>query len=975
MTNARQDRRHPISIVSCLVLAFHLLPLATFAQDPGKPGGGTGGSGQGKAGKLEFELSPEMLEKADKQATTPDGAVQRLKRDLGRYPSAASKQAIAELVSLGQDAVPPLRALLDGTDAKARVGAALALAGLKDTASAAKIASLVADPRLADHADAVLEAAYSLSIDDAERAALAGAVDRNGAIRRAALSALASRARAETIPGLRALLKSEHEKTRLDAFAILERLDAPGLEIEAMRLLGDLSSALSAKVCEWLVRHRNDAIVAELIGLAKNDPPNRKDLWAVLAIAQIEERFAATILRDDQLEVFTNRLRSLDPLVRLSSAIALSHLASRSQAENAEELLSGQVVPAMVETFLRGDYFKDALPLLEMCSTRLERLTGVDVGTDLTRWREAWLGGGATPRIRRDLDPAAILGSVDELIVTYERKGVDSSGEDRRLVFASSSLLGSALEGDAAGAAFVDPTTLSEFVGLVESTGVLKGRPASARAVSKNAYRSLSLRAGNRERVVAIGAESDASFEAIEARLFALADREYWQRLYHGPKEEFGAWFERQARAFGPDSRPEDRAQRLFAAIAFAIPRLDSAARCEALGVLLRDDFAVSQLTLADVKVLIGALDGEIVVEGPITLLCRIVAARGDAEAESLLIESLGAKFGLDAVPQVRDLTLRSGRAGEALASSSVGVRLGALAAIARGAPAPLASVVAAISDPDARVRREAVIALAAFDDPAARARLAEIVGDVNAPLHRVALEAIGLSSSSDAAALLEAVAAGPDLAAAAAAMRGLARRPGGAGAGSLVRHAVNPVAEPERRSAALDALAGMTDAAATEALREALRSAPEPERPAIAYLLAARFDVTAAPVLIGMLERDPTATRARDCLEMILCCDGGDRGEFFTQRWNGSPERSGDDWFAAALDPSGLERGGVPTTRALVAALRDPRWYVRHGATVRLSARLAAEIVSPGRFATQEQIEVVSLRLANLAHARMHGG
>lgn len=974
MKHAQRPRR-----IATIVSVFALVCGATLsyssAQDPGKSGGGTGGSAKGKA-QPEFELPPDMTEAADKQASTPEGAVQRLRRDLARYPSAAAKRAISELLTFGPAAIPPLRAMLDAPDVKARVGAAVALAGLLDRPSAPRIAALASDTRHAEHASALFDAVYTLSIDDAEKAALEGANARNGAIRRAALSSLTANTRPETIPGLRALLSSEHEKTRLEAFQMLEKLNAPGLEIEAVRLLGDLSAPLSARVCEWLVVHRNDAIVAELVGLARNDPPNRKDLWAVLAIAQIEERYGAAIFREDQISVFRNRLRSLDPLVRLSSAIALAHVASRSESVEAEELLSAQVVPAIVETYLRGDYFKDALPLLEMCSTRLRRLTGIELGTDLTRWREAWLGGGVTPRIRRDLNPTQIVEAAPNLIVTYERRGVEARGEDRVLTFAAVSQLEvGSTDPSAEGWLYVDNETMSALAQQLADSGVLKGRPSAPQGVSKTLFRSLSVRSDNRERIIAIGPESDAPFEAIEAALFALGDREYWQRLFHGPRAEFKDWYVGQAPLFSKDAKPEDRAQLLFASIAFAIPRLDSAMRCEALGVLLRDDFTVRQLTSADVKVLIGALDGELVVEGPLSLVAAIVAKRGDPESASMLVESFGAKFGVESAPSIGRIVASSGQLSQALRSSSFAVRLGALTAVRGGAAAALAEVAPLVSDPDARVRREAVFALASMSDPAARAQVAQLVGDLTSPLHRVAVEALGLIPDSEAATMLETLASGADLGEATAAMRGIARRPGGVGATLLARFVSSPTAEPERRTAALEALAGIEGPVAVEVLRDLLRNAPESERVAVAYVLANRFETAAAPVLIGVLETDPTASRARDSLEMLFCCDGGERGEFFTQRWNTAAERSGDDWFALAIDPSGLERGGSPSIRALVNALRDERWYVRHGATVRLSSRLGASIVSPGRFATDDQVELVARRLEGLVRTRTYGG
>ncbi len=945
-------------------------------------GGTTGGSGQGKKAKPEIELPPEMLKEADVQGSTPEGMVQRAKKDLARYPSSAAKEAITRLVVAGPSVVPPLRALVEGIEFGPRVGAAIALADLKDVESAPRITTLLAEPRAVDQAQVLYEAAYRLSVDDAEKAALANANSRNANLRRHSLNALSRHLRAESIPGVRALLSSDQEKTRLEAFTMLEKLDAPGLEVEAMRLLGDSSSALARKVTDWIATHKNDALIAELVGLALEEQPTRKDLWALLTLAEIEERYNTPILREDRIPQFTTRLRSLDPLVRVSAAIALSHVAARSADPKSEDLLQSQVVPAIVETFLRGEYFKDAIPLLDMSATRLKRLTGIDLGTDLTKWREAWLGGGATPRIRRDLSPDAIVDDVANLVVTYTRKGVEATGPDQMLVIVPDTELAKAPPKDATSAGersiFVDAATMLQLATAIRDAGVLRGRSAVPERVSSGGFRVLSARIENRERTSAIGAVSDPDFEKVEALLSQIADRNHWQTFWLGARAEFAAFYTTESKFYGADSRPEDRVERFTRNLVIVLPQLSVANRCEALGVLLRDPAYVSALTPSHIKMLVGGLDGEPVVEGAWLMLLKLTAAKNDLELSTIVATACAGKYGVEAAPYLGDLLASPAAVRAALRSETSALRLAALAAARRHPDlASVEDLKPLLSDVDARVRREAVLAAARNTDPASRALVADLVKDKASPLHRIAVEALGVSSAPDAASTLVAILGDNDAAAlpeVAAALRGLARRGDTSAIGELSRVAANPVAAPERRTAALESLADVPGAEATAALRELLANVEEMKRPEIAYLLAQRFDTSAVPPLLAVLEKDPTVERARDSLEMVFCCEGGEKFAQFSQRGNGQSDRSGDDWFAVALDAASLDRGGVPSNAALVKALADERWYVRYGATVRLAARFHAEIVPPGRFATKEQLEIAKERLEGLAAARAAG-
>lgn len=966
---------------------------ASAQSDPPKQtGSGTPGLAPKKKPEMEFELSPEMRAETDSKGATPDGLVIRLKRDLGRYPGAAGKRAVAEVVANGQPVIPPLRALLEGFEFPPRIGAAIALGQLNDVPSAPRVAAILDDKRCADHAPALFEVVYRLSVDEGDRAALTHANSRVREVRSAALVALAQHLRPELTPGLRSLLGSEQEKTRQEAFTMLDRLSAPGLEVEALHLLGDNSAAVNVAAKNWLAKNRTDAMVSELLAQAQQDPPTRQALWALLTLAEMEERFGVALFREEMIPLLTPRLRSLDKLVRLSAAIALSHVAARSPNPDSETLLASQVVPAFMDTYLSGEYFKDALPLLDMSATRLSRLTGVELGTDLTRWREAWLGGGATPRIRRDLDPKQIAEGPDALVIHYRRSGTLQTGLDRDIVFISEAMLASSAQESETDVErlYVPKAIFAELAALLVAKNVLSGRATTPERVGTTGFRALRVSLDNRERsaVIAAGASAtDPDFEAAETRILEISDLQAWQRLYVGPRAQFAEWYHQQSTLIAAATDSSARATQFVSSFGLAASGLDAKSRCRFLSVLLRDP---EPMRIEDIQILIQSLSDESVIEGPWMVLAAVVNRRGSEEAFKLFLEQVAAKFGTEGIPHFAGWIEARSAVSTALASTVPVIRMAALeAALEHPGVIGAAELIQALSDADARARRAAVFALAVHPDAAARREVVKIASDPTAPLVRVALEACGSMPAEEVLEVLAAAAANADDAIFTAATRGYARMPLGAGIPKLLEIAESDATTPERQGIAYEAVAstsggsglgayaittGGATSAATDGLRRALTKTGGPQRLAIAYLAAQRLDVQAAPVLIEALENDSKAERARDALEMLFCTDGGDRGEQFTLRWNQNAERSADDWFAIALEGKGMRIGTSLPLETLLEACKDDRWYVRHGSIVRLAQRFGVAIASPGRFGKQEQIDKVARRFAGLAYARACG-
>jgi HEAT repeat protein len=971
---APRPRRTPGFLVAAACAAATSFPSPAAGQDTPFPGGGSGGS-RGKKPPIEIELPPAMVREAEARSASPDAVVARLRGDLLRWPGAASRAAIAELTLSGPEVVPPLRALIDGFDFGPKVGAAMALVELRDPEAFARVERLLADRRASAHAGALLDALVRLDPERAERTALELARSRDAALRRAALQSLTAHAGPQTIPGLRGLLASDDAKTRLDAFLLLEKLEAAELEVDAMRLLGDSSSELAVKATEWLVRKRSDAVIAELSRIAREDPPGRSSLWALLTLAEIEERTSQPVLREDLIPLLEPRLRSIDPLVRISAAIALAHLGARAPS-GGEELLSTKVVPAIIETFVRGEYFKDALPLLRMSSTRLERLTGVDLGTDLTRWREAWYGGGATPRIRRDLDPTALVEGATRLRVVYESKGLEArgGGRDRVVTLAGDAAL------DAQSAEFERPLyvaadAMKSLAEKIVASGVLEGRNSAPDRVEGGGHRLIRVTLENRERTVALSAAADAAFDAVEAEILALADAQHWQRLWVGDASRFAAWYASEAPSFAATIDGADRGQRLLRLVLVALPKLDAPARCDAFAAVRAHPAAVAELALADFHALAAGLADEPYAEGPWMMLAALAVDRGEPLAIDAVAAALVNRYGTAAEAVAGRLCVAAGGAPGLLESPHPTLRLAAVeAARARPAAVPTERLLERLDDEDPRVLRAAVLAIAAQGDEPAVLAIERMASDPLSPLRRAAIEAAGLLPPSRGRAILEAATADPDLAICRAALLGHARAGGADGVRALEAAAKVFVEDAARRSAAIEALSEVAGETASAALRRLLAEAQGAVALEIAFHLAHRLDDAAGPVLLAALQRGDDADRARDALEALYCTDGGERGEIFSQRVAAGASRSNDEWLLLAVDPTLLERGGGIGTASLLAALRDERWFVRQAAATRLLARHHVPLQVPGRFAAPEQFETFVARVTRWLEATSRG-
>lgn len=920
--------------------------------------------GKERRSKIEIEL-PERDERRAPTPTTPSEYVMGALADLEKYPAAKSMRTIDQLALAGSGVIEPLRSVLAGIRFEPKIGAAVALSQLRDEESFDTIERLLNDPRAKRFAGPILEALERIDPEKVHGVAFGLAGGRDPKLRLDALRFLRSRVDDSSVPALRTLLGSRHTAVRRDAFDLLRKLPEIDVTEDALRMTGDDDAQIAESAAVWLAAHPSEAASDALLELAPREPPDRRSMWALVTLAEIEEQTGGTLLPEEWIERLDPRLDSRDALERVTAAIALAQIGFRSERDDVDTLLGGRVLPALMETWLRNEFFKDFLPLFRMSKSRVQRITGMELGDDLTVWREAWRGGGGVPMIRRDLDPKRLAELTDRLVVEYERRRMFHRGRDRTVVFATPDLIDAPpADFDVTEAFFVPKATMERLVARLLETDILVGRRAAAPDGPLDGFRRLSVAHENRERSVVVGDVDDAAFDEVERLVLETAADQSWQQLFVGPEEGFAAFYHQRAGSFAADVDPAIRDAEYLEMVEVALALLGRAQRIDALAALWgrlrakRIPFGHDELRL----VLHGLRD-EQVPEGPLSVVASIVIDRGDKTLFSPFAEFLVERFQLDAVPLLVDVVRELGVVDDALGDPRVPVRLAACEVARETGTASTSALRLRLVDSDPRVVRAAIQAMGNGRSAEQRAELLHLAQGNDDVRRRMALEGLGWEGSDEAFRVLQQAVLSDDAAFVVAAYRGLARIGGEASIRVLDEAVARHGATTQAGLDALDALADIGGSHASEVLA-GLLDAERPEiREEAAYRLALLGDMRAVPTLLDVLEVPSRSSRAEDSLALLLFCEGGDRGASFVQRWRDEPTLSSEAWFRRALDLNDDRSTTDLPLAVLLPAVRDPRWYVRVRAVERLESRYGVTFGSPRRIAGEGDIDRLARR------------
>lgn len=922
-----------------------------------------------RKGKIEFELPSKSADRTKAQPSTPADQVKAALPALAKYPNVEGQEAIERLAVYGAEIAEPVREILKGQEPRAKVAAAQILVRLGDQESVPLFEPAIRDPKGRKQARLLFDALARLDPAKAMDLAFDLAAGSDAPLRPIGLAHLRDKTDATHTARVRALLQSDQEATREQAFQILERLGDPDLVGDACAMLGEGSAALSERALRMVVEQRTPELVRSLNARAFEDP-TRQSCWALLALAEIEERWGEEQLTPAAVAVLSPRLKSADPLTRLSAAIALSQLGFRSDDPAMIALTEEKVLPTLVESFLGGTYFKDFSPLFAMARARIRRITGTDPSADLSAWKAAWTGTGTGPRLRRDLPPTALVENADALTIHYRRQRMFGVGRDLDLRFSAAGLIGSADPEVVASAQFVEPERMRALLAALDASGVFgHGRSRKApTADEKVPARVLRFVAGNRERIVSTTSESDEAFAKVEAALAQVESELGWQRFFVGDRKDFGAFYQREAAGFA--SCPDDatRERRLLTAMVDALPRLSAEGRHAAVMEFLRRPLLLAQLDEPSIQLVLAGLIDETIPEGAVGLLVTAVARKKDPSLFSPVAGFLGHQFNETGKSLIALLVRELGTLDVALRDDRPLIRLVAVEEGARQSAIGAEALTVLLDDVDPRVRMAAIEALVRSRDAAARARLFELARGEDRVTARFALEALGDDGTGDAFELLKTHALGDEPALAIAAIRGLGRRGGDDGVTVLADVVAKQGATTQLGATALEALCAMRSELGRNWLRARLTGDDVALAEESALRLGAYGELAAVPVLLRILDAPTRAERAMDLLAQMLVCDGGERGEQFTQRYRDEPNVTPLEWFKRALaherdEPAGTRAvAGIAVAR-LVEALTDPRWYVRWNAAKLLEGAYGVSLGTPYRYAADEDVARIARR------------
>ena len=943
-------------ITLLLVAWSSMVPLADAQLPPG------GDKPKSDKAKLEIELPNDP--NASRVPLTPEEVVQSLIPDLRLYPDEAAMAAIDRLALSGDLVVKPLRHVLTGQEFTPRLAAAAALAEIGDKGALPAIERLITNKQAKKHIDTLYDLVERIDPERAVAVAMVHARGKNSAASSAAMRYLRRRGSADLEERLLELLDCSRWRVRLEAFELLQQSESTAVIDAAFELLGDSGSKVAENASSYLQLRRTDEIKERLLSLADEDPPSRQALWAVLTLSEIEEHHDEPVFVEEQADLFERRLGSLEPLVKLSSAFALYDILRRSEREDASLVISGEVLPAIMETFLQSAHFKDFNPLFTMARPRVERMTGVELGNDLPTWRKAWLGQGTKPLLRSDLPTHLLMESLDEVVVRYESHRVGPEVA-RRVVTISGEghLLDDSPPAD--DTLFVTDASMQELIDALSDTGLLD-RTRRLEREERDDSRVIRVRLGSRERTVIAHRLGDPSFDAAERLILRVAQEQAWQRLHLGEAAAFPGFYELEKQRFGSASAEEwDRSYAHLVQV--ALPTLTSGERMAALEVLLQRPSLVERVGEPELLNLLAGLESEPYPEGPVTVLVEVVLRKRSPELRAPTLDFLTRRFGSQADELVGRLLWDSESVRYGASHENADVRRVAMKVAPYRRPVHPAVLTAGLDDRDARVRREAMLAMGRADDPATRTRLLSLARGEVPGLHNVALEAVGATGSPEALRTLITAARESTDRERRSALSGLASMGGVPATTALREFAEGMEYDIGDRVEAVAALGRSGDAYAVEELARLLGSDRIELREEAACQLAAIGDMRAVPVLIELLEHPARAPRALDFLSILFSSDGGAAGEEFENLHEASPFFTHMDWFEKALAEAGFPTSGdklqgIPF-EALTGAIEQGRWFLRHNAVKVLEREYGVSFGVPYRFASAEEVDRIAAR------------
>ncbi|MDF1799546.1 MAG: HEAT repeat domain-containing protein, partial [Planctomycetota bacterium] len=230
---------------------------------------------------------------------------------------------------------------------------------------------------------------------------------RQGTMRRSAADALAARDEGLTTSAMLKLAGSSRSDTRRMAYTMMAGIDRPELDEYLLLGLEDSTARVAWEAAKALARRIDgpkDPLAKDLLEATRlRDFDDRRGAFALLAMAEAEDRLGTPLLPFGEATSLLIQLRSGSPFVAASCAVSLAGLGFRAETE--VNWLDLEVTNALVQSVAGDLYFPEFAIVRGPALRRLSQLTGRNFGDDGPRWREWWVGNAKEFRALRAVIP------------------------------------------------------------------------------------------------------------------------------------------------------------------------------------------------------------------------------------------------------------------------------------------------------------------------------------------------------------------------------------------------------------------------------------------------------------------------------------------------------------------------------------------------------------------------------------------
>ncbi|MEZ6196502.1 MAG: HEAT repeat domain-containing protein [Planctomycetota bacterium] len=925
-----------------------------------------------------FGPPPKRPTEEPEKPKDPDAPQGKYGDEIARFssfPQAAGYEIGRRLALVGREVVPELLSALGHRDWRIRAGAAFTLGEMREASALPRLRESLDEVGNRIALDTYFVALVRIDPIAGTDAVLPHLLSPSGRIAKQAFDALPRRLDARFADRLRDLLETGSDQVRERAMDLYTRLETP-LDLDLLfSRLGDREPSVARRAADELATVDDSAAIDRLRSILR-DGTLRAASYALIALTVGEDRTNQSRLPESGpgLDRMLAMFRVRGDLENAAAAIALANLSLRSDDARVRELADGPLVFRLIDSSVGGRIFRDYRSVGSLCLEKASLITGRDFGRDGDAWKRWWVENGKTFRARRELGSVP-ADRVAAMALSARRRR--AGGDDLTVRLVGEAVPDEML--DRGRTLLLDGPRIGALREALVEHGFFAARGVRDDPDWTGDLAEIEVELdGSRYRRLHRG-EIPADLGPIFSTIEGLLDAERWQ-FFRDPSSDPDrrAWTEATRRELA-GLTDEARAERLTAMALKAYADGDARTRHEAILQLRAVPPARREAHRAELLALLGAKQVEI--PGAEELVALLGELPGeDVDAAVLAFLPLYSDAGIDAAEAF--LAARPLETSLALARADDRERRGAgvrgLASRLDDSRARDAAV-AALGDPDARVRREMLAPLER--DPALatkivprllesydageedlRRRLATSIGRLggagaisalssrlegaSAPLRRALFQGIAATGRDEAAdALIGALGSSPDEATRLAALDAI---------GSL---------SPETRRRAFSALLAREDTgfAPRQLIREAPRVlgdltaeglepflAGEDEALAreAAFVLADRLVGRAVPVLAkSLLDRGQEAP-AREALELLTCvaatpASPEDAFREYTEWWEEAKARDPDRWFVEALSRRRYsavdfgpyltgERDDPRVLALLLTVLRDRDWYLR---------------------------------------------